>query len=177
MQRLWGEVIPVPEANLHVLTGGETVLGDYRVEYTPGHASHHVAYLHEPSGTAICGDVAGVRIPPAELVLAPTPPPDVDVAAWERSVDLIRGWQPQRLCFTHCGDATDVDRHLDAVIASLHELADRVAETDLDTFVAGHVQWLAERTDEATAAAYLQAVPPDHVWLGLDRWRTKVAAT
>src|SRR4051794_4986910 len=39
MQRMWGEVVPVPEANLRVLTGGETVLGDYRVEYAPGHAS------------------------------------------------------------------------------------------------------------------------------------------
>jgi glyoxylase-like metal-dependent hydrolase (beta-lactamase superfamily II) len=176
MRRLWGAVVPVPEANLRVLTGGETVLSDYRVEYAPGHASHHVAYLHEPTGTALCGDVAGVRIPPSELVIAPTPPPDVDVEAWERSVATIRAWKPERLCFTHCGDATDVDRHLDAVIASLHALAERVAQTDLETFVAGHVQWLAEQTDEETAAAYTQAVPPDHVWLGLDRWRSRTQA-
>ena len=64
MQRLWGEVVPVPEENVHVLTGGETVLDDCRVEYTPGHASHHVSYLHEPTGTAFVGDMAGVRIPP-----------------------------------------------------------------------------------------------------------------
>ena len=31
MDRLWGEVVPVPEADLHVLDGGERVLGDYRV--------------------------------------------------------------------------------------------------------------------------------------------------
>src|SRR5439155_12023460 len=62
MRTLWGEVIPVPERNLHVLTGGETVLDAYRVEYTPGHASHHVSFLHEPSGTALVGDVAGVCI-------------------------------------------------------------------------------------------------------------------
>ena len=56
----------MPEANLHVLGGGETVLDDFRVEYTPGHASHHVSYLHEPSGVAFVGDVAGVRVPPAK---------------------------------------------------------------------------------------------------------------
>jgi hypothetical protein len=39
MERLWGEVAPVPEANLHPLSGGEEVLG-FRVAYTPGHASH-----------------------------------------------------------------------------------------------------------------------------------------
>src|SRR5215216_6093060 len=62
LARLWGEVVPVPERNLEVMRGGETVLGSFRVEYTPGHASHHVSFLHEPSGTAFVGDVAGVRI-------------------------------------------------------------------------------------------------------------------
>src|SRR3954466_3632176 len=61
----WGEVVPVPEENIEVLHGGETVLGEFRVEEPPGHASHHVAYLHEPSGIAYVGDVAGVRIPPS----------------------------------------------------------------------------------------------------------------
>ena len=45
MERLWGEVAPVPEANLNPLSGGEEVLG-FEVAYTPGHASHHVSYLH-----------------------------------------------------------------------------------------------------------------------------------
>ena len=48
MDRLWGEMRPVPEANLHVLGGGERILdGAFEVAYTPGHASHHVSYLHE----------------------------------------------------------------------------------------------------------------------------------
>ena len=77
MERLWGEVAPVPAERVRVLTGGER-LGDFRVAYTPGHASHHVAYLHEPSGRAFTGDVAGVRIAEG-AVLAPTPPPDIDL--------------------------------------------------------------------------------------------------
>ena len=49
LRALWGEMVPVPEANLRVLTGGERdVEGAFRVEYTPGHASHHVCYFHEP---------------------------------------------------------------------------------------------------------------------------------
>ena len=51
----------MPEGNLRVLQGGETLDG-FRVEYTPGHASHHVCYLHEATGTAFVGDMAGVRI-------------------------------------------------------------------------------------------------------------------
>src|SRR5918997_915037 len=50
LARLWSEVVHVPEANLHALAGGERVLDAFQVGYTPGHASHHVAYLHEPSG-------------------------------------------------------------------------------------------------------------------------------
>jgi glyoxylase-like metal-dependent hydrolase (beta-lactamase superfamily II) len=104
LARLWGEVVPVPEANLRVLSGGERdVEGAFTVEYTPGHASHHVCYLHEPSGWAFVGDMAGVRVPAFEFTLAPTPPPDIDVEAWERSLETIGGWQPQGLGLTHFG--------------------------------------------------------------------------
>ena len=33
--------------------------------------------------------MAGVRVPPDPFTLAPTPPPDIDVEAWERSLDMI----------------------------------------------------------------------------------------
>ena len=62
MDRLWGEMLPVPEDNLRVLHGGETLFGgEFEVAYTPGHASHHVSFLHR-RGTAFVGDVGGVRI-------------------------------------------------------------------------------------------------------------------
>ena len=88
MGPLWGEIVPVPEENIRALAGGEDVLG-FRVAYTPGHASHHVCFLHEASGRAFVGDVGATRIPPANLVIPPTPPPDIDLEAWERSLDLI----------------------------------------------------------------------------------------
>ncbi|HMI69462.1 MAG TPA: MBL fold metallo-hydrolase, partial [Solirubrobacteraceae bacterium] len=119
-ERLWGEVVPIPEDNLRVLSGGETI-GPWRVEYTPGHASHHVSYLHEPTATALVGDVAGVRIPPAELVVAPTPPPDIDVEAWRDSIDLVEGWRPDALAITHFGRVDDVGPHLSQMRERLHE--------------------------------------------------------
>ena len=78
---------------------GSPSAGELDVEYTPGHASHHVVYFDRGDGTAYVGDVAGVRIPPADYVRAPTPPPDIDVEAWQRSIDLVaargaaRGWR------------------------------------------------------------------------------------
>src|ERR687898_1875621 len=35
LARLWGEVVPVPQGNLHVLSGGGGVLGGHVVAYTP----------------------------------------------------------------------------------------------------------------------------------------------
>ena len=102
LRETWGEVVPVPEENLKVLSGGETVLG-FEVEYTPGHASHHVCYFRD--GVAFVGDMAGVRVPPYDLTLAPTPPPDIDVEAWERSIDAIAAWEPETLALTHFGTA------------------------------------------------------------------------
>ena len=95
MERLWGEVVPVPEERVHALSGGERIDG-FRVAYTPGHASHHVAYLHEDSGSRFCGDVAGAaRSSPSNIVLPPTPPPDIDLEAWNHSLSLVADWEPE----------------------------------------------------------------------------------
>lgn len=165
MERLWGEIVPVPEANLRVLRGGERIDG-FTVEYTPGHASHHVAYLHEASGTALCGDVAGVRIGDGPLI-PPTPPPDIDVGAWHRSVDVVAGWGPQRLALTHWGSFTDVEEHLGRLHGELDAAVDLATRTDGDGYGAA----MAERFSATEAeASYLQAAPPETLWPGLSRW-------
>src|SRR5215216_4142874 len=150
LRRLWGEVVPVPERNLQVLTGGETVLGDYRVEYTPGHASHHVSFLHEPTGTAFVGDVAGVRIPPAEYVMAPTPPPDIDVEAWDRSLDTVAAWAPEALALTHFGRADDVGPHLASARERLHETVALAAQHGQEAFAAGIQDRIAQHAGDLT---------------------------
>jgi glyoxylase-like metal-dependent hydrolase (beta-lactamase superfamily II) len=173
LARLWGEVVPVPEANLRVLEGGESgVEGAFRVEYTPGHASHHVCYLHEPSGMAFVGDMAGVRVPPGTYTLAPTPPPDIDVEAWERSLETIAGWDSERLGLTHFGEADDPAAQLERVRVSLREQADVAAEQDLDGFVEAYSARVHEQAG-AAADPILQAAPLDQLFLGLQRYLTK----
>jgi glyoxylase-like metal-dependent hydrolase (beta-lactamase superfamily II) len=175
LARLWGEVVPVPERNLHVLRGGETVLGDFRVEYTPGHASHHVSFLHEPSGTAFVGDVAGVRIPPAAYVIAPTPPPDIDVEAWDRSLDVVDGWGPEALALTHFGRVDDVGSHIAAMRERLHEIVGLAAQHGPEAFEAG-ISERVQRNAGDVAAQYAQAAPPEHLYLGARRYLDKRAA-
>jgi glyoxylase-like metal-dependent hydrolase (beta-lactamase superfamily II) len=167
LRETWGEVVPVPEERLKVLSGGETVLG-FEVAYTPGHASHHVCYFR--NGVAFVGDMAGVRVPPYDLTLAPTPPPDIDVEAWERSVDTIAAWEPETLALTHFGTAPP--SQLEAVREALHWQADLAAQQDQAGFEAA----LHERVVEAApdeVAAIEQAAPLDHLFLGLDRWHSK----
>jgi len=171
LRETWGEVVPVPEENLKVLSGGESVLG-FKVEYTPGHASHHVCYLHEESGWAFVGDMAGVRIPPWELTLAPTPPPDIDVEAWERSLDTIAAWDPVGLALTHFGIAEDVPGQLAAVRESLRWQADLAAAKDQDGFMAAMHERITHAAPE-DVEEFEQAAPLDHLFLGLDRWHSK----
>ena len=102
MERLWGEIVPVPEANVRALAGGETVLG-MRVAYTPGHASHHVCYLHEDSGTAFVGDVAAVLIPPSTWSSPPPRRPTSTSRPGRSSIGIVEGWRPERLALTHFG--------------------------------------------------------------------------
>ena len=171
LRELWGEVIPVPEANLRVLTGGERdVEGAFRVEYTPGHASHHVSFFHESSGYAFVGDTGGARIPPHEFTIAPTPPPDVDIAAWERSIETIRGWQPSALGITHFGEAPP--EQLDRCLEALYAQRDLEAEHDQDGFVEAMTRRIREGCGE-DAESMVAAAPPDQLHMGLARWRSK----
>ena len=179
MERLWGEILPVPEGNVTALSGGETVLG-MRVAYTPGHASHHVAYLHEASGTAFTGDVAACRIPPSDLVMPPTPPPDIDVEAWLDSLAIIESWRPERLALTHFGAVEeDVPGYLETVKARLREEAELVKGSPQESYEADlqhriRAQMSAEGLGEETIAELLQAVPTAYQWPGLNRyWRKR----
>jgi glyoxylase-like metal-dependent hydrolase (beta-lactamase superfamily II) len=167
---------------VRALSGGEAIplAGGVRVAYTPGHASHHVCYLHEESGTAFCGDVAAVRIPPSHLVLPPTPPPDIDVRVWEESLDTVAGWSPQRLALTHFGAIEeDVLGHLEAVRSRLREeaeLARRMPGADYESDLRRRLraQLAAEGQGEEIVEELLQAVPTAYQWGGLDRyWRKR----
>jgi glyoxylase-like metal-dependent hydrolase (beta-lactamase superfamily II) len=175
MEELWGKVVPVPGNRVRRLSGGERVDG-FRVAYTPGHASHHVCYLHEATRDAYVGDAAGVRIPPYEHTVAPTPPPDIDVEAWLDSLHTIASWNPQSLCLTHFGQVTDVADHLHRVRSALTDAADSARLHGEERFIARLEDGIREATDPATMEAYEQAAPPEQLYQGLERyWRKRAA--
>jgi glyoxylase-like metal-dependent hydrolase (beta-lactamase superfamily II) len=130
MFRLFGEFLPVPASNLHVLEGGETIrVGERQLQvvYTPGHASHHVTYFDREEGTAFVGDTAGICIEGHPFVLPATPPPDVSLELWDRSLDAIAELQPKRIFLTHFGLSHNPESHLSSFRARLHRWAEITA--------------------------------------------------
>jgi glyoxylase-like metal-dependent hydrolase (beta-lactamase superfamily II) len=166
--RLWGELAPVPSENVHVV--GDETLG-LATFPSPGHASHHVCYL-DREGTLYAGDAAGVRIRPSEFVLPPTPPPEVDLEAWDRTIDKLERHEPKRLALIHFGVFEDVERHLEELRRRLREWAQRVR------LGATEEQFAAEAAADLAddQAAYEQAMPFWQSYAGLRRYWEKNAA-
>jgi glyoxylase-like metal-dependent hydrolase (beta-lactamase superfamily II) len=163
---LWGELAPVPEENVHVADGRAAGL---EVFAAPGHASHHVCYFD--GSTLYAGDAAGVRIQPSRSVLPPTPPPDVDVEAWYRTLEQIERRAPERLALTHFGFADDVGRHLAELRGRLDAWATRVEEgaTEQEFIAAAKADLPPEE-----AEAYDRAMPFWQSYAGLRRyWDTR----
>jgi glyoxylase-like metal-dependent hydrolase (beta-lactamase superfamily II) len=160
---LWGELAPVPEANLRVV--GDNVLG-LPCFPTPGHASHHVCYLGT-DGTLYAGDAAGVRIQPHRAVLPPTPPPEFDLDAWLRTLDEIERRRPARLALVHFGVADDVERHLAELRARLVRWVelDGVTEEEFTQSVSSDV--------ESGLDEYERAMPFWQSYAGLKRYWEK----
>jgi glyoxylase-like metal-dependent hydrolase (beta-lactamase superfamily II) len=176
MDRLWGEFVPVPAERLRVLRGGERlVLGDLELEvaYTPGHASHHVSYRHQH--TAFVGDVGGVRIRERDPAIPPTPPPDIDVEAWHASLELIAGWEPERLAMTHFGSSEEPAAQLRQVGERLDRWAALARESSFPEFERAVLGELEPATDPETLAAYAQAAPREQLYAGLRRYWDKRA--
>ena len=170
--RLWGEVKPVPEGNLRPLEDGARVNG-FLAAYTPGHASHHVAFLDEDGGRAYPGDAAGVRLGGSDLVLPHAPPPDIDLEAWDRSLDLLAGWSAEALCLPHFGAIPDVAPHLERTRDALHRKAELARRVDSDEFVAETEGELAALGDPGLAERYRHTSPPEHMHMGLRRYWDK----
>jgi glyoxylase-like metal-dependent hydrolase (beta-lactamase superfamily II) len=173
---LWGALQPVPEENVHVV--GESVLG-LACFPTPGHATHHVSYLH-PDGTLYSGDVAGVRFAPGRFVLPPLPPPEIDLEAWERSIDTMERRAPDRLALIHFGVFDDVTPHLERLRQTLARWANWSAKgLDEGAFTVALRDDIAA-SDPTLVDHYLEVVPAWHAYRGLERYwrkRREMAAT
>jgi glyoxylase-like metal-dependent hydrolase (beta-lactamase superfamily II) len=188
MDSLWGQFLPVPASQVTALAGGERLEvggASLAVAYTPGHAKHHVSYFDEHAGMAYVGDTGGIRVI-GDFVIAPTPPPDIDIEVWHQSLDVIEGWQPVSLFLTHFGPITPARAHLARFRSTLTTQANAVRdamraggteEEKIRRFV-DHMRAEARKAlPEKEARATELAAPFDQLWHGLARYWQKQAAS
>nr|WP_188902954.1 MBL fold metallo-hydrolase [Deinococcus aerophilus] len=184
MDRLWGEMLPIPEDRMTVLSGGESLqLGHTQIDalYTPGHAVHHLAYHIGPD--LFVGDVGGVRLDAAQTPRAPTPPPDIDLEVWKTSVATLRGREAQTLHLAHFGSYANTEAHWDGLLQKMEVDAERIRfglelGQDFEAISAAYTRvLLAELSAESAdlPARYEFACPPWMSVQGLMRYWQKKA--
>jgi len=188
LQRLFGEVLPVPAENLRILEGGETLtLGSRRLEvvYTPGHASHHVSYFDKKEGVAFVGDTTGVRIEGISFVMPATPPPDIDLGIWDTSFAAILERKPARLFLTHFGYSDHPSEHIRLFRERLHRWAALAAENlraaasdsaAMDGFLSATYAEISQHLPAGEADHYAFSAGLNLSFLGLARYLRKHAA-
>ena len=113
MDKLWGDIRPIAPDRIHAVEDQETLrIGQrsFRSLHTPGHARHHIAW--EWGDVIFTGDVAGIRIG-AGIAAPPCPPPEFDLEAWRRSLDILRRSDASQLALTHFGLVNEKAAHLD----------------------------------------------------------------
>lgn len=187
MDRLWGEVLPVPSSAIVAVTGGESIAAggrDWKVAYTPGHASHHVCYFAADARLAFVGDTAGVQVVRGGFVLPPTPPPDINLPVWLESLSTIEAWQPETLVLTHFGPTHSARAHLAELRDHLH-LVERITREalasgrnaeDQEAFYIDSIRReMSRRMADADLRGYEVAGRLDLNWRGLLRYATKRA--
>jgi glyoxylase-like metal-dependent hydrolase (beta-lactamase superfamily II) len=188
MDRLWGEVTPVPTKQLRIVEGGETISAagrEIKIEYTPGHASHHVSYLDTASRVAFVGDTAGIRRGSGTYVMPPTPPPDIDIEAWRASEAKILAWDPETLFLTHFGPSHGARQHFQAMFENIEAWSRIVRRLVADSsmpdadrqrrFIEEAYLDLTRRVGEAEATGYTRAGGLNYSFQGLARYWTKKA--
>jgi glyoxylase-like metal-dependent hydrolase (beta-lactamase superfamily II) len=187
MDRLWGDFVALPADRVRVLKGEDRIVAggrDLNVAYTPGHASHHVAYFDASSRVAFVGDTAGIRRTNRDYIMPPTPPPDIDLDAWRVSEDRILSWEPDTLFLTHFGPFHGARMHFHDMFGRLEAWSAIVrrllADQSLDeegrqqAFVDEALLDLKRKVGEPQAEQYSRAGRLDYSWQGLSRyWRKK----
>jgi glyoxylase-like metal-dependent hydrolase (beta-lactamase superfamily II) len=135
VQRMYGEIAPVPEARVIVAEDGARLpLGETELQFidSPGHARHHFCVWDAASRGFFTGDTFGLSYrdfdgPGGPFLFPTTTPVQFEPEAWMRTLDRLLSFAPQRMFLTHFGCVEDVAR-LAKVLRAGIERYQRIAE-------------------------------------------------
>lgn len=124
-QREIGPVIPVPEEQIKVIHGGETIsLGKRTLSiiHSPGHARHHICPYDANSGELFCGEALGMLLPGEEVMVLPIAAPPVfelDVAL--NTINKLKRLKPSTIFYSHFGISHHASRCIELVEQNTRE--------------------------------------------------------
>jgi len=183
MDKLWGDMRPISKQLVMSTKDAEMVrIGDTVVRswHTPGHAKHHIAW--QINRELVAGDVAGVKINEGPVV-APCPPPDIDLEDWAYSIRRMKALDLNRLHLTHFGSLVNIPSHLEELEKILIDWSEWIrpfAEdgTPKDKVIALFEDYVngqlkAAGLDDATIKKYEKANPAWMSVYGLTRFWSK----
>ncbi len=184
MESLWGDTLPAPRENVHVVDDGDVVQVaglQFEAIATPGHARHHHVYRLDSIG--FVGDALGILLPDRYWVDLPAPPPEFDLGAWKESLNRIRSQELTSIYRTHFDHVEDVPEQIDGFEKILEEAAGLVKQMiteglKRDQMVARYLSVMRTRAaeagiDEASSRAYELANPRDMSVDGIARYWQK----
>lgn len=173
--RLWGEVLPVPQGAIQAWRPGDSgPMRGVRALPTPGHIAHHVSYLEEREGTFLAGDALGIVLAPGAPSHPPTPPPSVDVQAWRTSLDLIEAIGAERAGVAHFGFHEAVAERAVELRGALDALEQRVGRairednrSDREAFASEVSEGISEHRDREEVLRYFEVFSAATDWDGM----------
>ncbi len=180
-ERLGGAGQPVPSDRIRRWRpdDGGNVAG-LRPVHTPGHISHHLAYLDENDGTLFAGDSMGIALSGGPQH-PPTPPPAVNLPDWARTLEVIGKLGPERFGATHFGFHTDVEERrvqlrdrLEALEARVRAAIEAGTEAeDAEEFEREVRRELAPFMGEERVNRYFDMFPARTDWAGVAFYVTR----
>jgi glyoxylase-like metal-dependent hydrolase (beta-lactamase superfamily II) len=147
MDRLWGEILPAPAANVVELRDGERVEAGgllFTAVETPGHARHH--HVIQLGDVAFTGDITGVKLGKRPFLDIPAPPPEFDLEAWQESLAKVASYQFKTIYPTHFGAISNVAEYLASIqllVADAANFVRQALETGMerDELIVAYAAW------------------------------------
>jgi glyoxylase-like metal-dependent hydrolase (beta-lactamase superfamily II) len=165
VQRMYGEIVPVPEARTRIVQDDETLpFGDGELRFidAPGHARHHFCVWDAASRGFFTGDTFGLSYrdldgPGGAFILPTTTPVQFEPEAWIATLERLLAFAPQRMYLTHYGCVEEVPRlarELRAALQRYVALARSIGDAR-----DRHVRLVAALADDALQALRPRGLP------------------
>ncbi|WVH09113.1 MAG: DNA polymerase III subunits gamma and tau [Fluviibacter phosphoraccumulans EoVTN8] len=137
--RLYGNLLPIPEARIQVGKHGDILaLGQRTLEIldTPGHARHHISVVDHTAKGIFSGDTFGLSYWELDVDIFPTTTPvNFEPDAMHASIELMRSFKPSGIYLTHYSQVTEVDKLADDLHRYIDALVDITNEAAMTSYL------------------------------------------